>query len=73
MIDDADYFTEEVAVGALDVEPGKPFKFIYDFGANWRFKVVLEGIDPGREVSAPQVVASKGKAPPEYGDDYDDW
>jgi hypothetical protein len=49
-------------------------EFLYDFGADWRFNVQLEKIEPDDgELSGAAIVESRGKAPREYEFDDDDW
>lgn len=46
-------------------------QFRYDFGADWRFDVQLEKIEPeATKISKPMIVESRGKAPAEY--EFDD-
>ena len=48
-------------------------QFQYDFGADWRFEVQLEKIEPeGTKISKSTIVESRGKAPAEYEFD-DEW
>jgi hypothetical protein len=70
---DGDAFADETAIGSLPLDEKQSMLFHYDFGASWRFKVVLEKIVPGdTEIAVPEIVESKGEAPPEYGSD-DEW
>jgi hypothetical protein len=72
-IDDAEMHTDELAVGDLPLNERQSMQFQYDFGANWRFDVQLETIEPeGTKISQPTVVESRGEAPAEYGFD-DEW
>lgn len=68
-----DTFADETAIGALPLDEGQSMLFHYDFGAAWRIKVVLEKIVPAdTERAVPEIVESKGEAPPEYSSD-DEW
>lgn len=73
-VDDARYFTDDFAVGALPLDPGQTMTFLFDFGDNWQFHVQLEEIRPDdHKVKKAKVIAKKGKAPAQYGDsDWDD-
>jgi hypothetical protein len=53
-------------VGALPLAVGQAMEFLFDFGDEWRFTLVLEGFDEGRSLKAPKVVESHGKAPAQY-------
>ena len=66
-------FADETEVGSLPLDAKQSMLFRYDFGASWQFKVVLEKIVPAdTERAVPEIVESKGEAPPEYGSD-DEW
>jgi hypothetical protein len=40
----------------------------YDFGANWKFEVKLERIDPSKpSMKTPRILERHGKAPKQYG------
>ncbi len=68
-VEDGESTTEEWSIGALPLAPGQSMMFVYDFGANWRFRATLEKIDPNaKRPQKPKVIASRGKAPSEYGD-----
>ncbi len=70
---DGETFADETAIGGLPLEEKQSMLFHYDFGASWRFKVVLEKIVPAdTERAVPEIVESKGEAPPEY-DSNDEW
>jgi hypothetical protein len=67
-------FTDEVPVGAAPLEIGDAFTFLYDFGADWRFSVTLERVDPpDPSLKEAKTVQSRGEAPPEYHFEDDDW
>jgi len=66
-VEDAERFTDEVAIGELPLGERQSMQFQYDFGADWRFNVRLEKVEPeGSQVSEPTVVESRGEAPAEY-------
>ena len=70
---DGETFADETAIGGLPLEEKQSMLFHYDFGASWRFKVVLEKIVPAdTERAVPEIIESKGEAPPEY-DSNDEW
>ena len=72
-INDADMHTDEVAIGELPLNERQSMQFQYDFGANWRFEVQLEKIEPeATKFSKPTIVESRGEAPAEYECD-DEW
>jgi hypothetical protein len=72
-IDDAETHTDELAIGELPLNERQSMEFQYDFGADWRFDVQLERIEPeGAKISKPTIVESRGEAPAEYEFD-DEW
>lgn len=71
-VDDADYYTDEFAIGRLPLDPGQTMTFDFDFGDTWEFTVKLEKILPlDMSLDGPKIIAKKGKAPRQYR--YDDW
>ncbi len=72
-VDDAETHTDELVIGELPLSELQSMEFLYDFGANWRFNVQLEKIEPdGGELSGAAIIESRGKAPQEYEFDDDD-
>jgi len=70
-IDGAETHTDEISIGELPLNERQSIQFQYDFGADWRFEVQLEKIEPnGARISKPTLVESRGKAPAEY--EFDD-
>jgi hypothetical protein len=59
-------FTSEVRIGDLPLGIGQTMTFVFDFGDNWQFKLVLENIDPGREMDETQVIEKHGDPPQQY-------
>lgn len=55
-------------LGGLGLEPGNRMLYIFDYGDDWNFSVLLESIDAKASPPAkPRVVESFGKAPKQYG------
>lgn len=60
-------FTDEKKLKDLDLEQGKKFLYIYDFGDNLDFEVGVVGIkEAAKELKSPKVIDSAGKAPDQY-------
>jgi hypothetical protein len=60
-------FADEVRVGDLGLKPGEAMTYLYDFGDQWEFGVLLERIEPADpKIGAPKVVESHGVAPEQY-------
>jgi hypothetical protein len=67
--EDAEYWTDEFAIGSLPLDPGQSMTFLYDFGDNWQFTVKLEKILPDDgKIKKMKIIEKKGKAPKQYGD-----
>lgn len=64
--------TGKCRLSQLDLQKGRQFKYIFDFGDEWTFQCrvlkILEG-----HVPETAVVRSKGEAPDQYGAWEDDW
>ena len=65
--------TRRKKLGALGLEPGKQFKYLFDFGDEWAFQCkVLRVLPEG--TPEPVVVRSRGEAPRQYGNGEEpDW
>ena len=59
-------WADEVAIGDLPLHIGETMGFLYDFGDEWQFKVVLERIDHDMAVTKPVILEEHGKAPEQY-------
>lgn len=59
--------SDEVCVGDLPLQVGEAMEYLFDFGDNWEFNVVLESIEPGKaKLKKPKLLESHGKAPEQY-------
>ncbi|MBZ0320165.1 MAG: plasmid pRiA4b ORF-3 family protein [Anaerolineae bacterium] len=65
-------FTSEVRVGEVPLRIGQTMTFLFDFGDNWEFDVVLEAVDSNRVVQVAEVIETHGDPPEQYSYD-DDW
>ena len=63
--------TADVPLDGLGLEPGQTIAYIFDFGDEWRVDLRVADIRPAGEEKLPQLVASRGDAPPQYPD-YDE-
>lgn len=62
-------FTDEVTLGELKLKPGKKILYLFDYGDEWRFNVVLKKIDSSKKpLKAPIILESIGDAPEQYPD-----
>lgn len=73
VIEDKYRYTNQYRLDQVGLAVGKQFKYVFDFGDDWRFQCkVLKEL---REwVDEPEVIREKGKAPRqyEYEDDWDE-
>jgi hypothetical protein len=60
--------TTEVQIGSLPLTEGGTMTFLFDFGDNWEFDIVLEAIRPGDSTSNARMVEAQGEAPEQYPD-----
>lgn len=59
--------TDEVLVGDLPLKPGMSMTYLFDFGDNWNFTLLLEEIQPGNpKRTSNKVIERHGKAPEQY-------
>lgn len=65
----------EIAVGSLSLQVGQTMNFLFDFGDEWEFDLLLETIDPNQKLRKAKILETHGDAPAQYGefDDYDDF
>ncbi|MCU0588162.1 MAG: plasmid pRiA4b ORF-3 family protein [Syntrophobacteraceae bacterium] len=59
-------WTHEVLVGDLNVTIGQPMTFLFDFGDEWELGVVLEAIEPDRNIHEPVLLETRGEPPEQY-------
>ncbi len=65
--DDADEFADETQLGSLSLREQDSMLFHYDFGDDWKFKMLLEEIaPPDKKLKKPKVVERRGTAPKQY-------
>jgi hypothetical protein len=63
-------------IGSLDLQKGKEFMYLFDYGDEHRFRVKVDAINDNADASGdyPRVVESVGDAPDQYPDwDEEDW
>ncbi len=53
----------------LGLYKDRKFKYLFDFGDEWRFQCKVLRAEPGA-VKRPQIIRSKGTAPKQYGGDF---
>ncbi len=61
--------TEDILIGELKIEKGSKLEFVYDYGDNWEFNLIVEDItifDEKQDYIESKVIATKGEAPEQY-------
>jgi hypothetical protein len=59
--------TTEMRIGDLPLRPGEAMTYLYDLGAQWKFDVQLERIDPvDPRRGQARIVEVHGEAPVQY-------
>lgn len=58
-------YADRIKLAKLNLQKGQAFKFLFDYGDEWRFQCkVLQVLD--EETSGALIVRAKGEAPPQY-------
>jgi hypothetical protein len=61
-------FASEVTIRDIALTPGSTMSYLYDFGDNWQFDIVLESIDPCADsLKHAELMEFHGEAPAQYG------
>ncbi|WP_373507636.1 hypothetical protein [Thiocapsa sp.] len=63
---------DEVRIGELSLTEGQQIEFLFDFGDDWRFGILVERPDAGPLPPVPLILESQGEAPAQYGEEWDD-
>ncbi len=62
---------EETSIADLELYTGEKMLYLFDFGDEWKFDVVLMEIDKEAPLPLkPIIIESKGKAPEQYGEEW---
>lgn len=62
-------YSDQVRIGETPLQPGEAMEYVFDFGDNWRFDVLLEAIDPPNpQMKTAEIIESHGRAPDQYRD-----
>jgi hypothetical protein len=70
---DEGILADAVKIGEAKLYAGKSFLYLFDFGYEWRFKVIVKAINSDEEpLKQPKIVESVGENPEQYGDWNDD-
>ncbi len=65
-------YADEITIGELYLREGQRMLYLFDYGDEWLFNILLEKIDEGKESNgSPEIIESEGEAPEQYPD-YED-
>lgn len=72
------FSTAEILLEDANLRIGSKMEFLFDYGDNWEFELILEDINPDEVGKATRILETKGEAPEQYpewddGDDDDDF
>lgn len=59
-------WANEVRIGELELPVGQPMTFLFDFGDEWEFEVVLERVETDRNIQKPELLEMHGEPPEQY-------
>ena len=59
-------WTSEVRIGEVPIRIGQAMTFLFDFGDNWKFNLVLEQVDPDMDMDDPVILEGHGEPPEQY-------
>jgi Plasmid pRiA4b ORF-3-like protein len=60
--------TDEIKIADLPLEIGSVMEYLFDFGDNWEFELLLEEVKSDLRPGYGEIIASQGKAPEQYPD-----
>jgi len=67
-LEDESPAADALCLGDLPLYPNLEIIFLYDFGSNWEFSVVLESIgEETTQTYSQEILETHGKAPSQYG------
>ncbi|MCL2321172.1 MAG: plasmid pRiA4b ORF-3 family protein [Oscillospiraceae bacterium] len=65
--DSGELTANKVKIEDLELHKGARITYIFDFGDNWEFNIVVKQIDKDVPLpTEPEIVESKGESPPQY-------
>lgn len=66
---------DEFEIGELSLYVGQTITFLFDFGDNWKFQIILERVDTEMEIEGAVLLEAHGEAPVQYPswDEEDEW
>ncbi|NEX21312.1 plasmid pRiA4b ORF-3 family protein [Thiorhodococcus mannitoliphagus] len=64
----SEYVADEIKVGDLALCEGMRIDFLFDFGDDWRFELLVERVNEEPASQEPQVLEAHGAAPEQYED-----
>ncbi|ADG05594.1 IS1096 element passenger TnpR family protein [Kyrpidia tusciae] len=59
-------YANEVLIGELNLLLGQRILYLFDYGDEWTFDVLLREIRPGGDLVKPEIIETRGEAPDQY-------
>lgn len=60
------YSSAEILLEKANLRIGSKIEFVFDFGDNWEFDLMLESINPDEVGKVTRILETKGEAPEQY-------
>jgi hypothetical protein len=58
--------SSEIPLGSLELSPGQRIAYLFDYGDDWRVKIVVRDVARELDEDLPHVLDRVGEAPPQY-------
>jgi hypothetical protein len=68
MSDSGNLLDNEVRIGEIQMHKGMAIGFLFDFGDNWEFAIVVEEVNVSPQIEKRNIMDEHGKAPAQYSD-----
>jgi hypothetical protein len=68
MSDSGNLLDNEVRIGEIQMHKGMAISFLFDFGDNWEFAIVVEEVNASPQIEKRNIMDEHGKAPAQYSD-----
>ena len=68
------YETEETTIDAMQLETGRTFGYLFDFGEEWIHRITVAKLtEKVQGITQPKVMEEIGSSPPQHPSDSDEW
>lgn len=66
------FSSTEILLEQVNLRIGSKIEFLFDYGDNWEFELILESINSDEVGKVTRILETKGEAPEQYPN-YEDW